>query len=51
MNGQDTAAVARSGPVGVTKGFAGTSAKHVVVSSFDSPGNRTMVVGARPSSR
>lgn len=39
MNGQHTAAVARSDPAGATKGFAGTGAKHVVISSFDSPDN------------
>ena len=39
MSGRQHGCVARPGPAGATKAFAGTGAKHVVISSFDSPGN------------
>ena len=37
MSGRRMAAAAGPGPVGATKAAAGTGAKHVVISSFDSP--------------
>lgn len=39
MNRQRMAAATRPGPAGATKDTAGSDTRHVVISSFDSPGN------------